>query len=81
MCPGLLCDGLGSFWYSIYFLLQGDKTALMWASIKGHTKCVKTLLLGGADPNIQDGVSSTKAGRCLLLMCVLVVCVTGDSDK
>ena len=56
-------------------------TALMVASKGGHIQCVEALLRRGADPNIKDKVSSTKAVRCLVLMCVLVVCVTRESDK
>ena len=53
----------------------------MYASLGGHLDCVEALLKRGADVNYKDEVSSTKAVRCLLLMCVLVVCVTRESDK
>ena len=56
-------------------------TALMYASREGHLECVKALLLGGANVYYQDDVSSPKAVRSLLLMCVLVVCVTRESNK
>ena len=72
------CDGLCSVYY---LLLQDGYSALMLASAQRHAKCVKALLLGGADVNIQAKVSSPKAVRCHLLMCVLVVCVTRKSDK
>ena len=36
-------------------------TALMMASKEGHTKCVEALLQRGADVNIKDKVSNTKA--------------------
>ena len=60
-----------------YFLilLQDGVTALMYATSKGHKKCVKALLLGGADVNIPDNVSSTKAVRCLLLMLLILALV------
>ena len=68
--------------FDVYLLLQGDRTALMYASWGGHLECVQALL-GREDADFihQDEVSSTKAGRCLLLICVLVVCVTRESDK
>ena len=37
--------------------LQYGETALMMASEKGHMECVKILLDGGADVNMQDEVS------------------------
>ena len=67
--------------YYVYLLVQIGRTALMEASQRGYVDCVEALLHRGADPNIPDRVSSTKAVRCLLLMCVLVVCVTRESDK
>ena len=48
----------------------------MGASGKGDIQCVEAILQRGADANIQSYVSSGKAMRCLLLICVLVVCVT-----
>ena len=45
--------------YSIVILLQDDFTALMGASVKGHSKCVEALLLRGAEVGIQDEVSSS----------------------
>ena len=50
-------------------------TALMYASKDEHIDCVKALLQRGADVTIQDKVSSTKAVRCLLLICVSLWCV------
>ena len=69
--------------FYVHLLLQNGKTALMLASEKGRTKCVKALVnrQWGADVDMQDKVSSTKAVRCLLLMCVLVVYMTRESDK
>ena len=37
--------------------LQYGKTALMRASEMGHMECVKVLLYGGADVNVQSKVS------------------------
>ena len=37
--------------------LQVGKTALMKTSEEGHMECVKVLLEGGADVNVQDEVS------------------------
>ena len=54
-------------------------TALMYASDGGYVDCVETLLKNNADPHIQDNVSSPKAVRCLLLICVPVVCVIRES--
>ena len=48
----------------------------MGASGKGDIQCVEAILQRGADANIQSNVSCGKAMRCLLLICVLVVCVT-----
>ena len=53
---------LGTVYY-VYLLVQDGRTALMWASEGGHIEIVKSLLLRGADVNIQDKVSSTKAVR------------------
>ena len=63
------CDGLSSVYY---LLLQDGYSALMFASVQQHAKCVEALLLGGADVNIQVKVSSTKAVTCLLLIRVCV---------
>ena len=48
---------LGTVYY-VYLLVQDGRTALMWASEGGHIEIVKSLLLRGADVNIQDKVSS-----------------------
>ena len=53
--------------YYVYLLLQGGRTALMLAS--------------EARVNMWDKVSSPTAVKYLLLICVLVVCVTRESDK
>ena len=55
--------------YEVYLLLQyHGMTALMYASEGGKTECVEALLnrQWGADVNIGNNVSSTKAMRCLL---------------
>ena len=66
----------------VYLLLQDDRTALIHASTEGHLFCVSLLMQWGRHVvNYKDKVSSTKAVRCLLLICVLVVCVTRESDK
>ena len=43
--------------YPMHISLQGQRTPLMWASNFGHTECVKVLLDGGAEVNMQDTVS------------------------
>ena len=55
-------------------------TALIMASLGGHIECVEALLVGGAQTNIQDKVSSTKAVRYLLLMWLLAI-ACGMCDK
>ena len=52
--------------YYVYLLLQGGRTALWWASNKGREECLEALLQGGAEVDMQDNVSSTKAVRCML---------------
>ena len=52
-----------------FFLLQNDKTALMYASEGGHTECVEALLRRGADANIKI-VNSNKVLRCVKMRCV-----------
>jgi len=37
---------------------QDGMTALMWASFHGHTDVVHALLSGGAQPDLQDKVST-----------------------
>jgi len=37
---------------------QNGMTALMWASSNGHTDVVHALLSGGAQPDLQDEVST-----------------------
>ena len=69
---------------SQYYLLtiQDGYTALMLASMAGHTLTVKSLIGGGADPNIQNRVSGSgcsTAGLCnnvLLLLLQLLQCVS-----
>ena len=51
--------------YYVYLQLQDGKNALMLACINGFVDCVEALLQRGADPNIQDDVSNTKAVRCV----------------
>ena len=78
MCPDLvvcviwmLIASVGLF--ELCVLLQGGWTALMMASEKGKTECVKALLRRGAKVNIENKVSSTKTSE--MSMCALVVCV------
>ena len=41
----------------------GDQTALMWAAAEGHADVVDTLLLAGADPDVQARVTSLATRR------------------
>ena len=51
-----VCDVGGT--YDVHKSLQNGRTALMWASQRGHLECVKKLLDRGAQVNVQDEVSA-----------------------
>jgi ankyrin repeat protein len=40
------------------FVSQEDRTALMWAAMKGHTDVFKALIKEGADVNAKEKVRS-----------------------
>ena len=47
--------GFKKFWtIMIVTLLREERTALIWASLKGHKKVVTLLLDGGADIHARD---------------------------
>ena len=67
----LLLGVLGTVYY-VHLLLQGGKTALMYASEEGYLKCVEPIVVAfSIDVNIQNKVSSTKvvADVCPCGMC------------
>ena len=49
---------IGGSNYNVYYSLQDERTALMWASSKGHLECVKALLDNGAKVNMQKKASA-----------------------
>ena len=51
---------------------QDQKTALHYASGKGHHETVQLLLEKGADPNVQDMVSVLLKNSPVPVMCTLV---------
>ena len=70
---------LGTVYY-VYLLLQGGRSALIWASEKGRKECVEALLQRGADVNLRSPVSSTSQGSEMSAasMCPCSLCGVRD---
>ena len=47
-------------YFSVYYFLQSGQTPLYLACWKGHESTVLVLLENGADPNLQDKVTSRR---------------------
>ena len=47
-------------YFSVYYFLQDGETPLYTACWKGHASTVLVLLENGADPNLQDEVTSRR---------------------
>ena len=52
------CTSTFDFVLIVTSSLQDGRTALMWASGRGHVECVKVLLDKGAQANQRDKVSA-----------------------
>ena len=60
---------------SAILCIQEGKTALAWASWKGHKQTVDVLLSAGAKPDIQDQVTECVVILMLMLItCTLLTC-------
>ena len=44
-------------WSNEFCILQGGKTALIWASYEGHSEIISLLLKAGARTDIQEKVA------------------------
>ena len=58
-----------------HFLLQRGENSLMLALGRGHAKCVRILLEGGAQANQQNKVSGYRPLYCLLVICTCILVI------